>query len=760
MNNLRILEGQFGKVEFDCSRPSIGQLWLRQQDGSLSDHNLLSLHSPYGKPWAIGGYSYVITQEGTRYESRNSVGHSVVENAQGLRLDGIRLTSSDGMVMPTIESWDISIVAGDLHWRVERNWTGVASYRIGGSPALFFNGRPNNQGFLDLPPGKLPELSTAWRENRIKRAAYINPTGNGVATAIWFAEKGLKGSFDPLYFTGFGNQNDQPSPMFSRNPCISVLDRDAWAVIKCFTNFPIDSDLRLAVQGHLYRRGAYDRFSEIGIIPILDSPVMITQIGHRESTSLHISSQSKMDTGYQLAIDLPDPSVQKPMQRFYDGMINAACMTDQKIHDIGNEVDGFMVPFTPNFAAYAASAGIPGPRILSSQPLNIMDAIRSSLDRRFNALGPHGEVMWGFTHDPEKPMLESQSAMALAAEQYLQHTGDTDWGSRCFPELERIMDFCKRNADGNDGLLAYGPDRTGEKNQGLSATPEACPNWYFDGIRASGTLAYHNVFYYGALLAMARFAAAIGRSDRADSFTIVATALRDRFNQIFWKENAFGSGQSAYLDWVEHGGREHCYFVSAVQYPAIVFGLASPDQARQIISTADRRLAILAVEYGYQGDATPDCLWPIPPELLHGNQESGFGYYMNGGMLPTWTYWEIVARTRSLDFEGAYQRLRRFASHAARTNWFEGENSFTLDGRPYGWGSEPYLSDQMTVPASIIDGFMGVKRDWSGLTATPALPSIWPYANAVIIHKGKRWRIEIKDDHVDIFPFIDSDDDR
>ena len=43
-------------------------------------------------------------------------------------------------------------------------------------------------------------------------------------------------------------------------------------------------------------------------------------------------------------------------------------------------------------------------------------------------------------------------------------------------------------------------------------------------------------------------------------------------------------------------------------------------------------------------------------------------------------FWEVVARCQAEDARGAHELLSRFAAHARRTNWYEGENAFSMDG--------------------------------------------------------------------------------
>ena len=61
------VEGVFGKVEVDVTRPSLVRLCLGMPKG-LGAQSLLATQGL--RPWARGGYTYVVAEDGKRYESR------------------------------------------------------------------------------------------------------------------------------------------------------------------------------------------------------------------------------------------------------------------------------------------------------------------------------------------------------------------------------------------------------------------------------------------------------------------------------------------------------------------------------------------------------------------------------------------------------------------------------------------------------------------------------------------------------------------
>lgn len=716
------LEAKFGRAEFDGRAAAIRALHLRQQDGSIAPKSVLSLHAPM-HDWAVGGYSYAVDATGNRFESRRSVGHLVEQAAEHLHLSGVKLVDAEGKAAPLTEDWQINVTKdGAQAWKIVRKWDGEFAGKFSGAPALFFNSRPNEKA-----------TRRNWPEP-------VNPAGNGVITSVWLESEALAGFWSLDYHTPIYRKpwakDKVPGhhPAFGKNLCITALGADEWAVAKLYTSFPLDADLRVGTQGHLYRRGSYDDFSEIGVVASAGQ-TFASKAGLVETTTLTLASQPKEDTGYRLAVKIPDAEAVKALRRYYSGMLNGGTLCDMKLHDFGNETDGWRVGFTPHIISCALAAGVPAAQPVSSKPVSVAQALRESLDMRLDALKPDGRLEWGFSHEPGKVLVDYQFSLPLAAEKYWLHTGDLEWVRGRFDKLELALSVLIQRAEANGGLVGWAAD-----------AKTAHANWYLDGIKASGSLAYHNVFYYAALRGMAEMSGALGKAEKQTHYTQLADAVKLEFNRKFWSETACGEGNAAYFDWVDTQGIGHGHFMSCVQYPAIALGLASRQQTAKLLDTANRRLAVLEKENGYTREGTLDLLWPVAKELCTGAVGAGFGKYQNGGMLLTWTYWEIVARAQSGDAAGAWDRMKRFATRAARTNWFEGENSFTMDGKPFGWGSEPYLSDQVTVPAALIDGFLGLRRTAGEITLAPSLPPGWNEMSAEILHQGHRYRVTASSD--------------
>jgi hypothetical protein len=69
-----------------------------------------------------------------------------------------------------------------------------------------------------------------------------------------------------------------------------------------------------------------------------------------------------------------------------------------------------------------------------------------------------------------------------------------------------------------------------------------------------------------------------------------------------------------------------------------------------------------------------------------------------------------------------------------------------------GGSGESYLQDMVLVPASLVQGILGINGAWDWLDVKPAPPNGWRSARAGTIYRGKPDCIEIQGDHVEKLP--------
>jgi len=703
-----VLEGPFGLVEINLKQPALSLLYLRQSNGRLGLKSILSEHASDFPRWAVGAASYLVDQQGRRFEARLSTEHRWRSDAatQTLHIANIRPRALDGTGLACVEDWNLSITHnGGLRWEIHRRFERSFNAACHGGPALFFNISPN----------------TGLTRSTQSR---LNPSGNAVAVNWWVEQEKLFGEPVALYERQHAGQR-----FFPKNKSVTMREKDGWAIFKLFTAFPNDQDLRVEAKGgHLYRRGMFWAFAEVGLTAGPTASHTFKK-GDKSYLILNLCPEQQSTTGQQLMVSLPDKTMEASLKGYFGGLANAGCLADCEKHLLGNECDGYLYAGNMWMHAYAllASVGAAGP--ISSRPVSYADAVRKTLEYNLDSVNEKGQVTAGFTHGGEFPELPMMNIIALEA--YLLYSANTDFARRCMPAVERVEQYLLTWL--KDGLFHASTDRL--------KMPTGSINWYYDELRgAHGYTMYHNVNYACTLRSLATIYTALGKLNEAKQYVRRRRQLVRNMNRRFWVPNAYGREKDGYVDWIREDGAKGTYFFACNQYRAILHGIAGPEQARRLLVTADLRISELKKYYNYTREGTLDNLWPLKTgeiQLRH----LRFGALMDGGMLLCMTFWEVAARCRVGDADGAYRLLKNFSEHAGRTNWFEGVNAFSMDGKPTGWEGDPFLADQLVAAAGVIHGFLGLDYSWDNFTVTPHLPSSWDRMSATIMFKGIRYTI-------------------
>ena len=706
-----VIEGAFGRVVIDTATPSVVAIVLRAPM-VLSNPNRFCPREVClgcGVPdWGTEALTFAVDESGRRFESRNRMPESVDKTADGIVLHGVVLT--DGPHEPVArEDWRLTSEGDDLVWTVERTWLQDMIVTSTGTPALFFSTRPVNGD----PSTILP---------------------NSVATTFWIAPEKLRGWHNPFYRPaefGFGYK-------LALENNVVVTEPGGWAVLKLFSAWQHECEPRLTAEGgHLYRRGHFGWLSEVGIVSSPDAK-RTYKAGEKETTTLRITSVPSAATGHQLAIHAEDSSgTVSDLRRFYGSLFNGGCVNDQIHYNFGNEPDGWYYGGASWMKGLALLAGTPGPEGIASQPHDLPRAFRDNLPMitgtefepgrtrfGYNSAG-HGAVGGAYTDDNINQILGGRA--------YHLYSGDLAFVRQQLPFYRRAADWYLGNQNA-DGLVSLTP-----------------AHWYYDAMLSSGVTTYHNAFLYRALCDLAQLELAAGNVAEAAKRETEAAGLQDAINRLLWWEDAPGGPR--YVDWIQPDGSKIAYAADLCQFPPVAFGIASPEQARQLLATLDRRIAELERDCGYAGMASRSAYWPVPATVNTHPANQGFGSYMNGGSFLCMTYWEIMARCAAGDAEGAWNRLCRFAAgtRLTGTHGYIGNNWVMQDGRiGFGASDEPYLADAIVVPAALVQGILGIRHTNDTLEVRPVLPAALKQISVEVVHLGIRKRVTIDGGQVNI----------
>ncbi len=694
------LEGKFGKVVIDTEKPALTELYLRCPDGSLE---LKSLLSPIDRPWlrdvpnwGTQAYTYVIGSDGTRYESRKVAPASVIQTNGKVEIKGVQLVSKDNTPPLATEDWTLESSGNELKWTVRRTWHTSFRARLTATPALFFSNRP----YYMAGAGKSLILE------------------NCVSTTVWFDPDKIKAGFDSAYryFPKFPD----PYPSSTNNRLLYDA-RNGWAIYKLWTNWHNRMDLRLQVSGgFLMRRGWFGWISEAGSVSDGNYPVFVSS-GEKEEVSLQITGVDKYKSGHQLCVTIPDKEMEASLKSWYGSLLNGGVVCDGKNFDMGNEVDGCYYGGASWMHGVAIRAGCPVADSVSQYPFNPISALKRKIRQVGSTLRSDNRTQYGYNSG--SVYVDDNLHQIIATRIYMLLSGDLAFVRQQMPTMERMVKYYIDKLN-SDGLFDIGP----------------IGYWYYDIMPSGGITTYYNTFLYKALTDLADMQVVSGAGTKSAQYKEIATKLKNSINKILWNENAPGGPR--YTDWIRNDGIRIEYAADICQFAPVALGIASEEQGKKLLATLDKRIAELQRDYGYTGQASLSAYWPVP-DFICVPWMRNYTQYMNGGSFLCQTFWEIMARVRCGDSQGAYNRLKRFSEGAQRMS-YTGNNWIDIQGN-IGWmaSDEPYLSDMVAVAGSLTSGIMGITPSWNKLEVNPLFPIGWDKATADIVYKGFRHQVSI-----------------
>jgi glycogen debranching enzyme len=159
--------------------------------------------------------------------------------------------------------------------------------------------------------------------------------------------------------------------------------------------------------------------------------------------------------------------------------------------------------------------------------------------------------------------LDPSALFIIAAREYFSRTNDMAFCARFEPAMDRAMQWLMSQDRDGDGLL---------ENRYLAG--------WMDSILKKDKVFYLNLIYYEGLRACRTIKEWLGHMDDARRFDDAARKTHDALQRVFWNGTYF-------TDWTR-GGR-HGGFCSDGNVLAILFGIATADQAQSILRFIDAR---------------------------------------------------------------------------------------------------------------------------------------------------------------------------
>jgi hypothetical protein len=328
--------------------------------------------------------------------------------------------------------------------------------------------------------------------------------------------------------------------------------------------------------------------------------------------------------------------------------------------------------------------------------VSMMPLVRRSIEFWLTGsrLKSTGEVVcyWDYLN-----FLDANAGPLIAAWDYVEVTGDTEWLGKHLTKLERIANFlAKRDVD-NDGLV----EATQSGNYGTLKQPARSCAWW-DALNCGHKDAYTNALIYRAWRCLADLESKLGRAEQQAHYTQLADKLKAAYAPTL-----FNPATGWLCWWKSANGQQHDYAAPTVNGLAIEYGLVDPTRGRQILARLRKKMD--AVGFTRFDLGVPPMLVPVPkadylqPSAIGMPQrEDGtdtFGQYMNGGITAGHVLHFLAAHYVVDDPAPADKILRAMLERQERGEFQNGVRDAggagidwtTWDGKPSGY--EGYLAD-------------------------------------------------------------------
>ncbi len=248
----------------------------------------------------------------------------------------------------------------------------------------------------------------------------------------------------------------------------------------------------------------------------------------------------------------------------------------------------------------------------------------------------------------------------------------------------------------------------------------------------------------------------------AEQLERIAQSIRRTSQVLFWNDTT-----GRYAACIDEDRLLHDYGYTYLNAEAIHYGLATPSQARAIYDWIDGRRTVLGdtsqgndiYHFRFAPRATTKrnidwymFAWADPESIPWGGQ------VQDGGAVLAWSYHDVMSRLAVRGSSDAWSRLRAIASWYAEVRQEGGYRAYyskpgrgTLQGcgTAGGLGLDCEFAENLLVPLSIIEGFVGIQPSVEGCRFRPRLPGEIPslVIRKLVLH-GHEIEIELTKDQI------------
>jgi cellobiose phosphorylase len=360
-----------------------------------------------------------------------------------------------------------------------------------------------------------------------------------------------------------------------------------------------------------------------------------------------------------------------------------------------------------------------------------------------------GLAVRGWNPVDEKPYSDSALWLVFTLCAYLKETGDLallkeqvpyyggDATASVQEHIRTALDFLEKNK-GAHGLILI---KFGDWNDSLTGV----------GKEGRGESVWLSIAYAEAMREMAALMGHISQADAEADYLRRRDAIIAAINNHAWDGQWY---RRCYDDAGHPIGSHENRFARIFMEPqcwALIAGVASPGQARQLIDSCDR---LLLTDLGYMLLSPP--FTELDPNIGRiSSMEPGIAE--NGTVYTHLNIWMILGLLRCGKADKAYDIFKRITpcSHSGPTDP-KRKASFLYSNCYFGpqHKNRPFQQEFTWITGSyawlntvLINEWIGAKPDYAGLRIQPCLPSAWPEASIVRTWRGATYDLQVRNPH-------------
>lgn len=320
------------------------------------------------------------------------------------------------------------------------------------------------------------------------------------------------------------------------------------------------------------------------------------------------------------------------------------------------------------------------------------DVTGDEIPGTYNLETGYYEAKWGYTVD-------SQTGYIINTAEQFQQTGDVEWLKKHKTSCERALAWLIRRDSNRNGIFEM-------VNNNISE--EKASDW-LDIVWAGFENAFVNAQMYEGLIQWAECERILGDFEKADYYLRIADRLKEAFNRSIEDGGFWSEEKKQYIYWRDKDGTVRGdNLVTPVNFAAIAFGICEdPERIQIILENIEQRTTEENLFHW------PLCFDSFKREEVHANNWP-FPRYENGDIFPTWGYLGVRSYVK-FDRNLAVKYIRNILAQY-RKDGLSSQRYSRKDQK--GLGTDILAGISTTVTALYSDIY-GVKPKWNRIGLEP-----------------------------------------